>query len=104
MQRLTARVAGPVFAKEMVEIARRRRYFINRVLYGLALLSTLSGNLLLFGSFANLMVVERAATFGVRLSFAEHAKVGIPVTLLSIAFAVFWLAYLDWLPWTPESW
>jgi len=73
-------------------------------LYGLALLSTLSGNLLLFGSFANLMVVERAATFGIRLSFAEHAKVGIPVTLLSIAFAVFWLAYLDWLPWTPESW
>jgi len=51
-----------------------------------------------------LMVVERAAAFGVRLSFAEHAKVGIPITLLSIAFAVFWLAYLDWLPWMPESW
>ncbi|MBV8651951.1 MAG: anion transporter [Alphaproteobacteria bacterium] len=73
-------------------------------LYGLALLSTLSGNLLLVGSLANLMVVERAATFGVRLSFAEHAKVGIPVTILSIAFAVIWLAYMDWLPWLPESW
>lgn len=73
-------------------------------LYGLALLSTLSGNLLLVGSLANLMVVERAATFGVRLSFKEHAKVGIPVTLLSIAFAVVWLAYMDWLPWLPENW
>jgi ABC-2 type transport system permease protein len=41
MQRLTARVAGPVFAKEMVEIARRKRYYLNRVLYGLALLLVL---------------------------------------------------------------
>jgi Na+/H+ antiporter NhaD/arsenite permease-like protein len=73
-------------------------------LYGLALLSSLAGNLLLVGSLANLMVVERAAAFGVKLSFAEHAKVGIPVTLLSMAFAVVWLAYMDWLPWLPESW
>jgi Na+/H+ antiporter NhaD/arsenite permease-like protein len=73
-------------------------------LYGLALLSTLAGNLLLVGSLANLIVVERAASFGVRLSFAEHAKVGIPVTLLSMAFAVFWLAYMEWLPWLPENW
>jgi Na+/H+ antiporter NhaD/arsenite permease-like protein len=73
-------------------------------LYGLALLSSLAGNLLLVGSLANLMVVERAAAFGVKLSFAEHAKVGIPVTLLSMAFAVLWLAYMDWLPWLPESW
>jgi Na+/H+ antiporter NhaD/arsenite permease-like protein len=73
-------------------------------LYGLALLSSLAGNLLLVGSLANLMVVERAAAFGVKLSFAEHAKVGIPVTLLSMAFAVLWLAYMDWLPWLPENW
>jgi Na+/H+ antiporter NhaD/arsenite permease-like protein len=73
-------------------------------LYGLALLSSLAGNLLLVGSLANLMVVERAAAFGVKLSFAEHAKVGIPVTILSMAFAVLWLAYMDWLPWLPENW
>jgi Na+/H+ antiporter NhaD/arsenite permease-like protein len=73
-------------------------------LYGLALLSSLAGNLLLVGSLANIMVVERAAAFGVRLSFAEHAKVGVPVTLLSMAFAVLWLAYMDWLPWLPENW
>jgi Na+/H+ antiporter NhaD/arsenite permease-like protein len=73
-------------------------------LYGLALLSSLSGNLLLVGSLANILVVERAADFGVNLSFSEHAKVGIPITLLSIAFAVFWLAYMNWLPWLPEAW
>ncbi|HZS84780.1 MAG TPA: SLC13 family permease [Stellaceae bacterium] len=73
-------------------------------LYGLALLSTLAGNLLLFGSLTNLMVVERAASLGIRISAREHAKIGIPVTLLSMAFAVCWLAFMDWLPWLPESW
>jgi Na+/H+ antiporter NhaD/arsenite permease-like protein len=70
-------------------------------LYGLGLLSTLSGNLLLVGSLTNLIVVERAASYGVRISFAEHARSGIPITLLSIAFAVFWLAYWGWLPILP---
>jgi Na+/H+ antiporter NhaD/arsenite permease-like protein len=71
-------------------------------LYGLGLLSTLSGNLLLVGSLTNLIVVERAASYGVRISFAEHARSGIPITLLSIAFAVFWLAYWGWLPILPS--
>src|SRR5262245_17011047 len=38
-------------------------------LVALAVLSTLAGNLLLVGSLANLIVAERAATTGVRLSF-----------------------------------
>jgi Na+/H+ antiporter NhaD/arsenite permease-like protein len=71
------------------------------VLYGLALLSTFAGNLLLVGSLANLIVVERAANFGVRISFAEHARIGIPITLISMAFAVSWLAYWGWLPLLP---
>jgi Na+/H+ antiporter NhaD/arsenite permease-like protein len=73
-------------------------------LYGLALLSTLAGNLLLVGSLTNIMVAERAAAFGVSLSFAEHARVGVPITLISMAFAVLWLAYTGWLPWLPETW
>ncbi len=59
--------------------------------HGLALLSTLAGNFLLVGSIANLIVVERAATVGVRLSFADHARAGIPIALLSMAVAVAWL-------------
>jgi Na+/H+ antiporter NhaD/arsenite permease-like protein len=59
-------------------------------LYGLALLSTLSGNLLILGSLANIIVVERAQAMGVRLGFMEHARCGIPMTLVSLAFACLW--------------
>ena len=38
MLRLLAALLGPIFAKELVEMARRRRYYFNRVLYGAALL------------------------------------------------------------------
>lgn len=60
-------------------------------LYGLAVLSTLAGNLFLVGSVANLIVVERARASGVRLGFAEHARCGVPMTLISMAVAVAWL-------------
>jgi len=61
-------------------------------LHGLALLSTLAGNLLLVGSLANLIVVERAAGAGVRLGFLDHARCGVPMTLVSMALATAWLA------------
>jgi Na+/H+ antiporter NhaD/arsenite permease-like protein len=57
----------------------------------LALASTLAGNLLLVGSIANIIVVDQAARFGVHISWREHAGVGIPVTLLTLAFAALWL-------------
>ncbi len=67
--------------------------------YGMALLSTLAGNLLIVGSLANIIVVERAATVGVRLGFVEHARSGIPITLASMAVAAGWLAWAGWMPW-----
>ena len=70
-------------------------------LYGLALLSSLAGNLLLVGSLTNLIVVERAATFGVHISFGDFARAGVPITLISMGFAVCWLAWTGWLPWWP---
>jgi Na+/H+ antiporter NhaD/arsenite permease-like protein len=60
----------------------------------LAILSTLAGNLLLVGSLANIIVAERARANGVRLSFVEHARAGVPITLLSTAVAVAWLTAL----------
>jgi Na+/H+ antiporter NhaD/arsenite permease-like protein len=72
-------------------------------LYGLALLSSLAGNLLLVGSLANFIVVERAAGLGVRLTFGEYARVGVPATLLSVGFAVAWLAWTGWLPLLPGA-
>lgn len=56
-----------------------------------ALLSTLAGNLLILGSLANIIVVERARAVGVRLGFLEHARCGIPMTAFSLGFACAWL-------------
>ncbi len=60
-------------------------------LVGLAVLSTLAGNLFLVGSLANLIVAERAAAQGVRLSFRDHARAGVPMTLISMLLAGLWL-------------
>src|SRR5512132_634235 len=59
-------------------------------LYALALLTTLAGNLLIVGSLANIIMVERAKKAGVALTFAQHARSGVPVTLASCATAVGW--------------
>jgi len=60
-------------------------------LHGMAVLTTLAGNLLIVGSIANIIVAERAKTVGVTLGFLAHAKSGIPMTLLSFAAAIAWL-------------
>lgn len=58
--------------------------------YILAISSTFAGNLFLLGSIANLIVVEKASDHGVVISFKEHARIGIPVTLLSLLVLVAW--------------
>jgi Na+/H+ antiporter NhaD/arsenite permease-like protein len=67
-------------------------------LYALAVLTTLAGNFVLIGSLANLIVAERAASVGVRLTFLDHARCGVPMTLLSFVFAILWLWGLGVLP------
>ncbi len=57
----------------------------------LALASTLAGNLLLVGSIANIIVVEQAARLGVRIRWREHARIGVPVTVATLALAAGWL-------------
>ncbi len=51
----------------------------------LALASTFAGNLLLVGSIANLIVVDLAEKAGVTIDWKRHARVGVPVTLMSLA-------------------
>ena len=63
-------------------------------LYRLALFSTLSGNLLVVGSIANIIVVERARSVGVIIGFLDYARVGVPVTALSLVFAWLWTEVL----------
>jgi len=71
------------------------------VFYALALLSSLAGNLLLTGSLTNVLIAERADRMGARITFAEHARAGVPIAIISIGFAVFWLAFTQTLPILP---
>jgi Na+/H+ antiporter NhaD/arsenite permease-like protein len=59
--------------------------------YTLALSSTFAGNLFIIGSIANLIVVEQAGAMGVKIRFGEHARIGVPVTLLSLLILIGWL-------------
>lgn len=61
----------------------------------LALASTLAGNLFIVGSIANLIVIDQAAPFGVKIGWRDHARVGAPVTLATLALAAAWLALLS---------
>ncbi len=57
----------------------------------LALSSTLAGNLLVVGSIANIIVVEQAGRLGIRIGWREHARIGVPVTAVTLAIAAGWL-------------
>jgi Na+/H+ antiporter NhaD/arsenite permease-like protein len=56
----------------------------------LAMASTLAGNLTVLGSVANLIVIQRSKN-QVAISFWEYFKVGLPLTIMSIAVGVFLL-------------
>ncbi len=57
----------------------------------LALASTLAGNLFLVGSIANIIVADQAGRLGVKVSWRDHARVGVPVTLATLGIAAVWL-------------
>lgn len=59
----------------------------HRAWLALAMSSTLAGNLTLVGSIANLIVAEGARKSS-PLTFGEYLKVGVPVTLLTLAAGV----------------
>ncbi|TVQ28919.1 MAG: anion transporter [Geminicoccaceae bacterium] len=65
--------------------------FTEASLLRLAVYSTLAGNLLIVGSLANIIAVERAAGLGVRIGFLTFAAVGVPATLATLALAAWWL-------------
>jgi Na+/H+ antiporter NhaD/arsenite permease-like protein len=61
----------------------------------LAMSSTLAGNLTVLGSVANLIVVENARREGVSITFWDYARVGIPVTALTLVLGVTWLHFVS---------
>jgi Na+/H+ antiporter NhaD/arsenite permease-like protein len=46
--------------------------------------STLAGNLSIFGSIANIIVIELASS-KVNINFLEYIKIGIPLTIITVA-------------------
>lgn len=59
--------------------------------YVVALASTFAGNLITIGSIANLIVIEGAKSYGVTITFKEHAKAGIPITAFSLLVIIVWI-------------
>jgi Na+/H+ antiporter NhaD/arsenite permease-like protein len=47
--------------------------------------STYAGNLTVVGSIANLIVVENARRRKINLSFVDYLRVGVPITLITLA-------------------
>jgi Na+/H+ antiporter NhaD/arsenite permease-like protein len=62
----------------------------------LAMSSTFAGNLTVLGSVANLIVVESARREGITISFWEYCKVGIPLTVLTLALGIAWLQFIHY--------
>ncbi len=60
----------------------------------LAMSSTLAGNLTVVGSVANLIVMENANREGIRISFWEYFRVGLPLTIVTLAIGIAWLEFV----------
>lgn len=57
----------------------------------LALSSTLAGNLLVVGSIANIIVLKQAADLGITITWREHARTEVPVTVVTLGVTALWL-------------
>lgn len=57
----------------------------------LALSSTLAGNLVIIGSIANIIVVNEAARKEIKIDWFEHARLGVPITLTTMAITSIYL-------------
>jgi len=61
----------------------------------LALVSTLAGNLFIVGSVANIIVIDAAARRGIVINWREHARIGVPITLVTLGIVAIYLS-LRW--------
>jgi Na+/H+ antiporter NhaD/arsenite permease-like protein len=57
-----------------------------------AVASTLAGNFTVLGSVANLIVIEKAARRGVAIGFWAYARIGMPLTLMTLLIGIWWLS------------
>jgi len=62
--------------------------------YVLALANSFGGSLVIIGSVANIIVVQQARQLGIDISFRAFARLGVPVTLASLAVLLAWASVL----------
>ena len=60
--------------------------------YVLALANSFGGSLIIIGSVSNIIVVQQARQMGIKISFWDFARLGIPVTLAALAVLLAWVA------------
>jgi Na+/H+ antiporter NhaD/arsenite permease-like protein len=58
----------------------------------LALANSFGGSLIIIGSVSNIIVVQQAREMGIKISFWDFARLGIPVTLAALAGLLAWVA------------
>jgi Na+/H+ antiporter NhaD/arsenite permease-like protein len=62
--------------------------------YILALANSFGGSLIIIGSVSNIIVVQQARTLGIKISFWDFARLGIPVTLAAVAGLLAWVTWM----------
>ena len=63
--------------------------------YILALANSFGGSLIIIGSVSNIIVVQQAREMGIKISFWDFARLGIPVTLAALAGLLAWVALMN---------
>ena len=61
--------------------------------YLLAVANSFAGNALVTASVANIIVVQEARQQGIDVSLGRFARLGVPITLVSLAGLVAWAAF-----------
>ncbi len=62
--------------------------------YVLALANSFGGSLIIIGSVSNIIVVQQAREMGIKISFRDFARLGLPVTLAALAGLLAWVALM----------
>ncbi|MDR3377302.1 MAG: SLC13 family permease, partial [Verrucomicrobiae bacterium] len=63
--------------------------------YILALANSFGGSLIIIGSVANLIVVQQARDLGVKISFWDFSRLGLPVTLAGLGGLLLWVKLMS---------
>jgi Na+/H+ antiporter NhaD/arsenite permease-like protein len=62
--------------------------------YILALANSFGGSLIIIGSVSNIIVIQQARELGIKISFRDFARLGVPVTLAALGGLLAWVIFM----------